>query len=266
MNMMPSRPYPPVRALSRGLAILAELNAGGPTPVRELAQRTGLNRTTTYRLLETLRTEGFVSFNETSGLFSATPQVRRLSDGLTIRDESSQAALPAMFELLREVNWPSDLAVFEAGSVVIRESTHPFSPFSVHRAVVGHRRSLLRSALGRAILSAATPDLRRDMLEMAAGLGGGEATLARNEVLVKRLLAQVERQGYASSTGETEQNINAIALPIRAGEQVFGSLNLIFFARSMTPETAAERYLPKLRAATADIERRLSWPTALRSA
>jgi hypothetical protein len=45
------------------------------------------------------------------------------------RDLSSQAALPAMFGLLDQVSWPSDFGVFELGSVLIRESTHPFSRF-----------------------------------------------------------------------------------------------------------------------------------------
>ena len=154
-----------VRALSRGLALIGELNASGPSNVVQLAKRTGLNRTTCYRLLDTLREDGYVTFDETNALFGLTPQVRTLSEGVSSRDLSSQAALPAMFSLLDQVSWPSDFGVFELGSVLIRESTHPFSPFSVHRSMVGRRRSLVRSALGKAILAASPPALRREMLE-----------------------------------------------------------------------------------------------------
>jgi len=66
-----------------------------------------------------------------------------------------------MFSLLDQVSWPSDFGVFELGSVLIRESSHPFSPFSVHR-------SLVRSALGKAILAASPPALRREMLDLTA--------------------------------------------------------------------------------------------------
>ena len=38
-----------VRALSRGLALIGELNASGPSNVVQLAKKTGLNRTTCYR-------------------------------------------------------------------------------------------------------------------------------------------------------------------------------------------------------------------------
>jgi IclR family mhp operon transcriptional activator len=181
-----------VRALSRGLALISELSAGGPSNVVQLAKRTGLNRTTCYRLLDTLGEDGYVTFDETNALFGLTPQVRSLSEGVSSRDLSSQAALPAMFGLLDDVSWPSDFGVFELGSVLIRESTHPFSPFSVHRSMVGRRRSLVRSALGKAILAASSPSLRREMLDLTASLVEEDADLAKDRRFIDDILLQKE--------------------------------------------------------------------------
>ena len=245
-----------VRALSRGLALIGQLNASGPSSVVQLAKRTGLNRTTCYRLLETLRDDGYVTSDETNALFGLTPQVRTLSEGVSSRDLSSQAALPAMFGLLDHVSWPSDFAVFELGSVLIRESTHPFSPFSVHRSMVGRRRSLLRSALGRAILTASPPTLRREMLEMTASLVEEDAPLAKDRRFVEEIVSQTKKDGYASSVGGSEAGISAIALPIQGGGPVLGSLNLIFFTSSMTPQVAAGRFLSNMRQAVQEIEQR----------
>ncbi|MGY3622467.1 hypothetical protein ACVJGD_008663 [Bradyrhizobium sp. USDA 10063] len=50
-------------------------------------------------MLDTLRDDGYVTFDETNALFGLTPQVRTLSEGVSSRDLSSQAALPAMFGL-----------------------------------------------------------------------------------------------------------------------------------------------------------------------
>src|ERR1044072_4855167 len=102
-----------VRSLSRGLTLIRELNVGGPLSVLQLAQRSGLNRTTCYRLLQTLQADGFVTFDAASALFGLTAQVRTLSEGVSTRDLSSQAALPPMFTLLDEVSWPSDFGVFD---------------------------------------------------------------------------------------------------------------------------------------------------------
>lgn len=154
--------------------------------------------------------------------------------------------------------------MLDAGSVVIRESTHPFSSFSIQRTLVGRRRSLLRSALGRAILAAAGSDLRRDTLETLAGwLGGpGRAAMAQDRGLVERLVSQVQRDGHASSVGGTEANISAIALPVLGRGCVVGSLNSVFFRKAMTPQPAAGRHLDSLRGAVAAIESRLSSPAA----
>jgi IclR family mhp operon transcriptional activator len=244
-----------VRALSRGLALIRELNGSGPSNVVHLARSTGLNRTTCYRLLETLDDDGYVTFDETNALFSLTPQVRALCEGVSSRDLSSQAALPAMFGLLDQVSWPSDFAVFELGSVTIRESTHPFSPFSVHRSMVGRRRSLLHSSLGKAILTASSPALRREMLNLTASLVEEDAELAKDRHFIDDIISQTKKDGYASSVGGSQAGISAIALAIPGGGPVLGSLNLIFFSSSMTPEVAARKYLPALKIAVKDIER-----------
>lgn len=246
----------PVRALIRGLALIAELNVGGPSTAQQLARRTRLNRTTCYRLLETLRHDGFVTFDEGSALFALTPAVRRLSEGVSTRDLASQAALPPMFTLLKQVSWPSDFAVFELGAMMIRESTHAFSPFSVHRSMVGRGRSLVRSALGRAALSAATPALRREMLEISASFVPEYAALARDRRLIERLVSQTRNDGYAASIGETEAGISAIAVPIAGTGPVLGSLNIVFFSSAMTPNVAARRYLRAMKQAAREIERR----------
>jgi IclR family mhp operon transcriptional activator len=245
-----------VRSLSRGLALIRQLNVTGPASAPHLAVRTGLNRTTCYRLLQTLRDEGLVSFDAKSALFGLTPEVRTLSEGVSLGDLSAQAALPPMFALLKEVSWPSDFAVFERGSVMIHESTHSFSPFSIHRSMVGRRRSLVRSALGRAILGAAPPTLRREMLDIAASLVPEDATLARNRKAIGHFVSRMTKDGYAASVGETEQGISAIALPIQGIGPVLGSLNIVFFSSAMTPEVAARRYLNALKRAVRDIERR----------
>ena len=102
----------PVRSLTRGLALIRELNVTGPSSAQQIAGRTGLNRTTCYRLLQTLQQDGFVNFDEENALFSLTARIRMLSEGVSTRDLSSQAALPPMFALLQDVSWPSDFAVF----------------------------------------------------------------------------------------------------------------------------------------------------------
>lgn len=192
-------------------------------------------------------------FDETSALSGWTPQVRTLSEGVSSRDLSSQAALPAMFGLLDAVSWPSDFGIVELGSVLIRESTHPFSPFWVHRSMIGRRRSLDRSALGKAILAASTPALRREMLELTASFVEEDAGLAKDRRFMDEISLQTKEDGYASSVGGSEAGISAIALATHGDGPVLGSINLIFFSSSMTPDQAARKYLPSMKIAVEEI-------------
>jgi DNA-binding IclR family transcriptional regulator len=50
----------PIRSLLRGLDVIAALSEGDGLTVTETARRVRLPRTTTYRVLETLRSGGYV--------------------------------------------------------------------------------------------------------------------------------------------------------------------------------------------------------------
>jgi IclR family mhp operon transcriptional activator len=101
------------------------------------------------------------------------------------------------------------------------------------------------------------------MLNLTASLVEEDAELAKDRRFIEDILLQTRKDGYASSVGGSEAGISAIALAIPGGGPVLGSLNLIFFSSSMTPEAAAKKYLPSLKNTVKEIERR--WSAANRA-
>src|SRR5271165_706871 len=71
----------PIRALNRGLEVLTELNRLERAAINTLATAVGLPRTTTYRILETLRLAGYVERDPHDECYRPTVMVRTLSDG-----------------------------------------------------------------------------------------------------------------------------------------------------------------------------------------
>ncbi|MDH2329187.1 IclR family transcriptional regulator C-terminal domain-containing protein [Cereibacter sp. SYSU M97828] len=250
--------YKPVRALSRGLAILQALGMAGHATAAELAQSANLDRTTVYRILETLRHEGYVNFDAEARTFSLTVMVRQLADGFTDRDIVRQSAAIELQSLTADVKWPSDFATFHMGAMIIQESTHTRSPYSIHRAMIGRKRPVMRSALGRAVLAASPRDERERMLELVTTLGQADRAEAGSGQFVSALVHEFEQNGYASSIDGSENGISAIAVPIRSETRVVGAINIIFFTRALTPGRAAEAYLEKLCGAARRIEDRIS--------
>ena len=79
----------PIRALNRGLEVLIELNRLQRAAINTLAIAAGLPRTTTYRVLETLRMAGYVQRDRNDDCYVPTIMVRALSGGF---DEEATVA------------------------------------------------------------------------------------------------------------------------------------------------------------------------------
>ena len=246
-------PYRNVRALTRGLDILQALNRSGGAKVADLASTTGLTRTTTYRMLATLAEYGMVRANTDSDEYAVTDMVRRLSEGFTERDRTTQIVSGHLGRLFQKVLWPTDFATFDQGAMVIRETTHRFSPYSVHRAVVGQPRPLLTTALGRAALAGATAEDRAMMLDVMLGsqgkAGGGQVAGEVDDIV-----GDYARRGYSWSPGIATGRTCAIGLAVQTGVHMGAAINLVFFRSTMSIEAAAERYLDAMKGCADGIE------------
>ncbi|MBL4872529.1 MAG: helix-turn-helix domain-containing protein [Rhodobacteraceae bacterium] len=250
--------YKDVRALARGIDILEALADLGWVKPGALSAYVGLDRSSVYRLINTLSNKGYVVRRQEDGAVTLTSRVARLADGIRDDELISQRIGPLMEKMTKEILWPSDFGGLVGGQIIIQASTHNISPMSIHRRLIGKNRPLLKSALGRALLSALSPGALDTALSTALRLDGKDAGDISNRMVVDRVLQETNDAGYASAVGLVETKISAIALPVRAGTRVAGALNITFFRSAMTPEAAAQRYLNPLRECVKNIEAALN--------
>lgn len=253
--------YKTVRGLTRGLDVLRALNLvpDGRATVSELSARTQLHRATVRRLLDTLVADGFVRRSESDGSFQLTFKVRELSDGFTDVEWISRIATPIMGELLQKVVWPSDLCTLDGDSLKIRETTHRFSPLSVHRAMVGRRMPLLLTASGRAYFCNCEAEEREQILQLLRSSEGEQASLARDSKYIEGLIRRVRTDHFACNEGDwqSEKSVGAIALPIMHGKRVVATLSVVYMARVMRAEEACRKYGAALEDAVTKIMREM---------
>ena len=150
-----------VRSLERGLRVLEALNRCHGAGAQQIARVVELPRPTVYRLLETMEKLGYVTRSEDSWTLSA--QVKALSSGFHDDVWVTRVAAPILHELGREVLWPVDLVTFENDAMIIRETTHTESPFSIDRGMAGTHLPILQTSGGRAYL-AFSPASEREMI------------------------------------------------------------------------------------------------------
>lgn len=254
--------YRHVQGLSRGLAILHAINRseGGWVSIGELSAKTGLHRTTVRRMLETLQAEGYVRRSPSDDSYRLNQKIRQLSDGFTDDEWISEVANPVLGELLQKLVWPSDLCTIDGDCMLVRETTHRFSPLSFHRAMIRQRLPLLLTAAGRAYLAHCGDEERHQLLQLLkADPASEQARFLRQEDLVLQMLDRVRSQGYATNDGEwmPQQKIGALAVPVHHGNQILATINVVFLRKAIPVTEAVQRYLPELQAAVNKIESRL---------
>src|SRR5260370_33034701 len=108
----------PIRALNRGLDVLTELNRLERAAINTLAAAVGLPRTTTYRILETLRLAGYVVRDPDDDCYRPTIMVRALSDGFDDEAMVAHIAKPHLAAPGAPIRWPVRSAT-PAGATII---------------------------------------------------------------------------------------------------------------------------------------------------
>jgi IclR family transcriptional regulator, mhp operon transcriptional activator len=239
-----------VRALERGLSVLAAMNRHKIASVLELARETRLPRPTVYRLLETLGRAGYVTRAGAADRFCLARQVRTLSNGFVEDEWISDIAAPLMHEFTQQHVWPVALMTFEEGSMLIRETTHPASSLSIDYGMVGRRLPILRTAAGRAYLAFCPDNERRAIIDMLNHSAAPEDQFDARRLTV--LLRGIRASGHAMQDREINPKTSGISVPI-LGSRVLGSVSMIWIASALTLDEAAQRYQQSLQTLAARI-------------
>src|ERR1700721_1623983 len=109
----------PIRALNRGLDVLTELNRLERAAINTLAAAVGLPRTTTYRILETLRLAGYVDRDAHDDCYRPTIMVQPLREGFDDEALVAHIAKPLVATLGSQIIWPVPIAPPSGSTMMI---------------------------------------------------------------------------------------------------------------------------------------------------
>lgn len=245
----------PIRALNRGLEVLTELNRLERAAINTLAAAVALPRTTTYRILETLRLAGYVDRDAHDDCYRPTIMVRALSEGFDDEALVAHIAKPLLGALGAQIVWPVAVATPSGATMMIRETTDRDSPLALEQYSVGVRVPMLASAAGRAYLAFCSGPQRETHLELLARSSLPEDRLARNRVEVERLLAETRNQGYGiAHRARRVSEETSLAIPVHAKDKVLATVTVRYAATAVPLKTAVDQFLPKMREVAEKIE------------
>ena len=246
------QPVDPRSVTRRAFGVLETFTPEQPAlTLSEISRRAGLPLTTTHRLvrdlcaLQALERDGDGRYRVGLRLWEISSLAPR---GVPLRE----AALPFLEDLYEVTHENVQLGVREGHEVVYIER------IAGRRAVgvltrVGGRFPLHASGNGLVLLAHAPEPVQREVL--AGPLQRFTEHTVTDPGRLRRMLAQIRRDGFAVSDRQVTVDALSVAAPVvDARDEVIASLSIV----SRAGATAAERLAPVVRAAALGTSRTLS--------
>jgi DNA-binding IclR family transcriptional regulator len=213
-----------VRSLSRGLRIIGLFTPEHPEwSLDEIVDATGFPKATAYRLVRTLETERFLTFERSSNAFCLGPSLLPCTILLDSYSELVRVVKPYLQTLMERTGETAYLVVqahTRSITVDVVYTPRPFKPV-MH---VGHEVDDLASASGKVFLAFSPEEQRQQFLAWKYR----RSELHKQDLLqLQKELQQVAQEGVAYDFGEYF-GVCAVAAPIwNARAEVRGALVVV---------------------------------------
>lgn len=241
-----------IRSLERGLAVIRCFTGERPAlSISEVAERTGVSRATTRRILFTLERLGYVGRLQ-PGLFRLQPAVLTLGYAYISGQELPQVARPYMEVVAEELQGSCSLAALDGTDVIfvarVRSRGYLATTLSVGSRLPAHI-----TAMGRVLLADLPDDQIDAYLKKATLQPFTDFTLTQKNQ-IKQSILEARRTDYSFVDQELEIGVRALSVPVRdAGGHVVAGLNVAVADTRFSAASVEERHLPVLRRAAAGI-------------
>ncbi len=243
-----------IRALSRGLQILAVLNSYGSATLAQLSRETGLPRPTTYRLLRSLLVENYITKNEQLSTYHPAPRCCSLSSGFLEDAWLSEHAQEPLDEIGRELVWPLSIVTNAGTRMIVRANTDIASPLAVRTFMPGTSLPLLESASGKVYLANVSEQKRDQIFDVLREANESNNNEFEAPQKMRDYFNRVRESGYAMhSKPGRYSNAQAIAVPLLVRDKMIAAVTIRYAQKAVSDEDALRDFLPRLKSYAADV-------------
>ncbi|NCB17211.1 MAG: IclR family transcriptional regulator [Synergistales bacterium] len=242
-----------IRVLERFFGILSYLAGQNDyAGIKEIAEATGLSRTTVHRILATCE-ENYVVLKDGIGRYRIGPKSLVWANSYQQQTGLAKFARQHLKELLRDVGETVNLFIYEKGEAFYLEKMHTYNASGLDSRI-GSRLELYSTSAGRAILAALPAGEFDAYLSSRELLPRTRWTIVDRDAF-NRLIEESRKKGYAEENQENEEGVRCIGAAIlgkdgypvgavsisgpvfrltddkveRVGKRVFGTARLISY-------------------------------------
>jgi len=213
-----------VQLLDRAIGVLEVLSSSSPLGLlpHEIAQRSGLHKSTIHRLLSALNQHRLVEKNSKTGTYSLGLKLFELGVKAVPNVNLREHARAHLERLVFETGETAHLCVLVENEILYLDKVE--SPKTIRIASsVGGRNPAFCSAVGKVLLAAMSEQELDSLLRRHKLVAYTRHTIV-TPAHFKAVLQEVREKGYAVDNEEREEGLRCIAAPIRdhTGEIVAG--------------------------------------------
>lgn len=203
----------PIGAVDRALDILDLFNEqAAELGIAEIAEATGLHKSTAAGLVYTLEARGYLVQNPANRKYRLGPRLVERATVFLNQVEVRRVAQPHLKDLLQRVNESLNLGIRDGSDVIYIERLSSSKTLGM-RAGIGMRAPCYCTALGKALLAALPEGEARAILERSDRQAQTPHTLIRVADLMADL-AETRRRGFSLDDEENEAGGRCVAAPV----------------------------------------------------
>lgn len=199
-----------IQSVNRAVDILRCFESRELLGITEIAEKTGLNKSTAFGIVATLAAEGLLEQDSSTGRYRLGLELFRL--GNLVNTSTRRLVMPELEKLAQTLEETVNYVRPEGGDVIYlikKESTHSMRICTK----IGQRLPMYCTAVGKAILAHLPEDQRSNILKDYQFTPYTENTVPSEEAL-RCQLHSILKTGYAVEREEFESGLVCVAVPV----------------------------------------------------
>jgi len=249
-DVEPDRKF--IEALARGLDVLRAFQPGdGFLGNLEIAQRTGLPRSSVSRLTYTLTKLGYLTYSDRMEKYQLGSGVLALGYAFVSNLAIRQVAKPLMQDLANTTGTAVGLSDRDRLDMIFVEFCASAN-VTTFRHEIGNRVSIATSGSGRAYL-ATLPQEEREYFYRYLEKKNGE-NWPKVKTGIEEAVASYKKRGFCCSFGDWNRDVNGIAVPLQLSQGHIYTFNAGGPAYRLDPEFLQKEVAPLLKNMVGNIE------------
>jgi len=216
-----------LQSVIRAFRIAEMLAEEGELGVTEIDGRLGIDKSTAYRILATLREMGYVRQNPLNSKYSNTPKFSLLGGAAPDMQQIRERARPALRSLSEKVGEAVNLGCLDGTDIVYLERIQCDETIQVNLPV-GRRMPAYCSALGKAILAFLPAETVKKLFSGTSFVPYTERTVKSLNMLMEEL-ETIRTDRFARDMEESHPGLSCLAAPVfHASGKVTAGISVSF--------------------------------------